>query len=62
VLDLHPDAELVGIGVSAEMIAAESADVAAADPRVSCRQQGGSKAVCPSQRLVRRGLEAADVG
>jgi hypothetical protein len=62
VLDLHPDAELVGIGVSAEMIAAESADVAAADPRVSCRQQGGSKAVCPSQRLVRRWLDADDVG
>jgi hypothetical protein len=33
---LDPDAELVGIGVSAEMLAAESADFAAADLRVSC--------------------------
>jgi len=36
VFDLHPDAELVGIGVSEEMLAAESADVAAATLRVSC--------------------------
>jgi tRNA (cmo5U34)-methyltransferase len=36
VLELHPDAELVGIGVSAQMLAADSADVAAAYLRVSC--------------------------
>jgi tRNA (cmo5U34)-methyltransferase len=35
VLDLHPDAELVGIDESAEMLAAASADVTAADLRVS---------------------------
>ena len=35
VLDLHPEAELVGIDESAEMLAAASADVAAADLRVS---------------------------
>jgi tRNA (cmo5U34)-methyltransferase len=35
VLDLHPEAELVGIDESAEMLVAASADVAAADLRVS---------------------------
>ena len=35
VLDLHPEAELVGIDESAEMLAVASADVAAADLRVS---------------------------
>jgi tRNA (cmo5U34)-methyltransferase len=35
VLDLHPSAELVGIDESAEMLAAASANVAAADLRVS---------------------------
>jgi tRNA (cmo5U34)-methyltransferase len=35
VLDLHPEAKLVGIDESAEMLAAASADVAAADLRVS---------------------------
>jgi SAM-dependent methyltransferase len=35
VLDLHPDAELVGIDESAEMLAAASINVAAADLRVS---------------------------
>ena len=35
VLDVHPEAELVGIDESAEMVAAASADVAAADLRVS---------------------------
>ena len=35
VLDLHPEAELVGIDESAEMLAAASIDVAAADLRVS---------------------------
>ena len=35
VLDLHPEAELVGIDESADMLAAASADVAAADLRVS---------------------------
>jgi tRNA (cmo5U34)-methyltransferase len=35
VLDLHPEAELVGIDESAEMLAAASADLAAADLRVS---------------------------
>ena len=35
VLDLHPEAELVGIDESAEMLAAASADVAGADLRVS---------------------------
>jgi tRNA (cmo5U34)-methyltransferase len=35
VLDLHPGAKLVGIDESAEMLAAASRDVAAADLRVS---------------------------
>jgi SAM-dependent methyltransferase len=35
VLDLHPEAELVGIDESAEMLAAVCADLAAADLRVS---------------------------
>ena len=35
VLDLHPEAELFGIDESAEMLVAASADVAAADLRVS---------------------------
>jgi tRNA (cmo5U34)-methyltransferase len=35
VLDLHPEAELVGIDESAEMLAAASTDLAAADLRVS---------------------------
>jgi tRNA (cmo5U34)-methyltransferase len=35
VLDLHPEAELVGIDESAEMLAAASINVAAADLRVS---------------------------
>ena len=35
VLDLHPEAELVGIDESAEMLAAASMNVAAADLRVS---------------------------
>jgi tRNA (cmo5U34)-methyltransferase len=35
VLDLHPSAQLVGIDESAEMLAAASANVAAADLRVS---------------------------
>ena len=35
VLELHPEAELVGIDESAEMVAAASAGVAAADLRVS---------------------------